>query len=147
MNYSQQRNCILNIVVNNPIHPTAEQVYAIARKMYPKISLGTVYRNLNQLAEHGILKKICNSYGNVRFDARVEPHFHMTCNVCGLVYDVELPEMLDLDERVKAESGFEVTEYEISIKGVCARCHGISEESVQGDKCRNIKSTENIDKE
>ena len=56
MNYSQQRNCILNIVVSNPIHPTAEQVYDIARRSYPKISLGTVYRNLNQLAEHGILK-------------------------------------------------------------------------------------------
>lgn len=70
MNYSQQRNCIMNIVVSNPVHPTAEQVYDIARRSYPKISLGTVYRNLNQLAEHGILKKICSSYGSVRFDGR-----------------------------------------------------------------------------
>ena len=51
MNYSQQRNCIMNIVVSNPVHPTAEQVYDIARRSYPKISLGTVYRNLNQLAD------------------------------------------------------------------------------------------------
>lgn len=129
MNYSQQRNCILNIVVSNPIHPTAEQVYEIARKMYPKISLGTVYRNLNQLSEHGMLKKICNSYGSVRFDGRTEPHFHMTCISCGKVLDVELPEMLDLDEKIKDASGFDVTEYEISIKGVCTECRRNSEES------------------
>ena len=56
----------MNIVVSNPVHPTAEQVYDIARRSYPKISLGTVYRNLNQLAEHGILKKICSSLDRSR---------------------------------------------------------------------------------
>lgn len=122
MNYSQQRNCILNIVVSNPIHPTAEQVYEIARKTYPKISLGTVYRNLNQLADHGMLKKICSSYGSVRFDGRVDAHFHMICNSCGRVFDVELGEMLDLDKKIRDSYGFEVTEYEISIQGICSEC-------------------------
>ena len=122
MNYSQQRNCILNIVVSNPIHPTAEQVYEIARKMYPKISLGTVYRDLNQLSKHGMLKKICNSYGSVRFDGRVEPHFHMNCSACGRVFDVELPDMMNLGEKIMATEGFMVTDYEISIMGVCAEC-------------------------
>lgn len=122
MNYSQQRNCILNIVVSNPIHPTAEQVYDIARKTYPKISLGTVYRNLNQLSEHGILKKICSSYGSVRFDGRTDAHFHMNCTSCGRVFDVELCELLSLNEKIKNSCGFEVTEYEISIQGICAEC-------------------------
>ena len=100
MNYSQQRNCIMNIVVSNPVHPTAEQVYDIARRSYPKISLGTVYRNLNQLADHGILKKICSSYGSVRFDGRTDPHFHMICSCCEKVFDVELGEMMCLNESL-----------------------------------------------
>ncbi len=122
MNYSQQRNCIMKIVTSNAIHPTAEQVYEIARKRYPKISLGTVYRDLNQLSANGSLKKICNSYGSVRYDGRVEPHFHMTCGACGCVFDVELPEMENFEQRIMESDGFEVTEYEISILGVCAQC-------------------------
>ena len=122
MNYSQQRNCIMNIVVSNPVHPTAEQVYDIARRSYPKISLGTVYRNLNQLAEHGILKKICSSYGSVRFDGRTDPHFHMICSCCEKVFDVELGEMMCLNDKIRTKYDFEVTEYEISIKGICSEC-------------------------
>ena len=122
MNYSQQRNCILNIVVSNPIHPTAEQVYETARKSYPKISLGTVYRNLNQLSEHGMLKKICSSYGSIRFDGRTDPHFHMICNECEKVFDVELGEMLKLEDKIMETLDFKVTEYEISIQGLCSCC-------------------------
>ncbi len=127
MNYSQQRNCILNIVLSDPIHPTAEQVYESARKIYPKISLGTVYRNLNQLAEHGILKKICSSYGNVRFDGRTDPHFHMICKDCQHVFDVELSEMLKLEEKIMDSLDFQVTQYEISIEGICSKCRRIND--------------------
>ena len=122
MNYSQQRNCILNIVVSNPIHPTAEQVYEIARRSYPNISLGTVYRNLNQLSEHGILKKICSSYGSVRFDGRTDPHFHMVCTHCGKVFDVELEELLSVKEKLSDMYGFDVINYEVSIQGICKEC-------------------------
>lgn len=122
MNYSQQRNCILDIVVSDPIHPTAEQVYNAAREKYPRISLGTVYRNLNQLSEIGALKKICSPYGSVRFDGRTDPHFHMECMVCGGVFDVELPELPQLEERIDKECGFAVTRYEIGIQGVCRDC-------------------------
>lgn len=122
MNYSQQRNCILNIVVSNPIHPTVEQVYEIARRSYPNISLGTVYRNLNQLSEHGILKKICSSYGSVRFDGRTDPHFHMVCTHCGKVFDVELEELLSIKEKLSDMYGFDVINYEVSIQGICKEC-------------------------
>ena len=122
MNYSQQRNCILNIVVSNPIHPTAEQVYEIARRSYPNISLGTVYRNLNQLSEHGKKKKICSSYGSVRFDGRTDPHFHMVCTHCGKVFDVELEELLSIKEKLSDMYGFDVINYEVSIQGICKEC-------------------------
>lgn len=118
MNYSQQRNCILNIVVSNPIHPTAEQVYDIAKRSYPKISLGTVYRNLNQLAEHGILKKICSSYGSVRFDGRTDPHFHMICTHCEKMFNVELGEMLYITNKIDSQYSFRITNYKINIKSV-----------------------------
>ena len=57
MKYSRQRELILETVMENPVHPTADTVYAMVREQEPNISLGTVYRNLNLLAEQGIDRK------------------------------------------------------------------------------------------
>lgn len=122
MNYSQQRNCILDIVCSNPIHPTAEQVYEQARNIFPRISLGTVYRDLNQLSQMGALKKICSSYGSVRFDGRTDPHFHMECICCGRVFDVEKSELFSPEKSIMDSCGFLVRRYEISIQGICRDC-------------------------
>ena len=57
MNYSKQRELILNTLKENVVHPTAEYLYEILKENNPNLSLGTVYRNLNQLAENGTIKK------------------------------------------------------------------------------------------
>ena len=58
MNYSKQREIILDTLRNNVVHPTAEYIYEILKEEDSKISLATLYRNLNQLADKGIIKKI-----------------------------------------------------------------------------------------
>ena len=68
MKYSRQREIILNTVMENPVHPTADMVYSILREENPNISLGTVYRNLNYLAAEGIIRKITMPEGCDRFD-------------------------------------------------------------------------------
>ena len=57
MNYSRQREVILNTLKSNVVHPTAEYLYSVLKETEPNISLATLYRNLNQLAENGIIKK------------------------------------------------------------------------------------------
>ena len=68
------------------------------------------------------VKKICSSYGSVRFDGRTDPHFHMICSCCEKVFDVELGEMMCLNDKIHTKYDFDVTEYEISIKGICSEC-------------------------
>jgi len=58
MKYSRQREHILNTLKENAIHPTADEVYALARRDMPMLSLATVYRNLNLLAENGVIRRI-----------------------------------------------------------------------------------------
>ena len=77
MKFSRQREIILRHVKNFPVHPTADQVYTALKKENPNLSLGTVYRNLNQLSDAGMLKKIHIADGSDRFDGRTDPHFHM----------------------------------------------------------------------
>lgn len=122
MKYSKQRNTILNTVVGNPIHPTAEQVYEAVRAENPTISLGTVYRNLNQLAENRLLRKIPISDGSDRFDGRLDEHYHAVCTACGRVVDVEIAALDGIIQQTKERSGFRVTEYDLTLKGVCGDC-------------------------
>ncbi len=122
MNYSKQREMIFKTVLENPIHPTADAVYEQVRRKNPKISLGTVYRNLNFLSEMGMLRKISMPVGSDRFDGRLDEHYHMTCTCCGKVFDVECGALEELDHQIMESQGFQVQKRHILLSGVCKDC-------------------------
>ena len=88
LKYSKQRESIKNFLVTRYDHPTAETVYLNIRKEFPNISLGTVYRNLNLLAEIGEIQKLSPGIGPDRFDGNPAPHYHFICRHCGCVMDL-----------------------------------------------------------
>ncbi|MEG0115900.1 MAG: transcriptional repressor [Hydrogenoanaerobacterium sp.] len=122
MKYSRPRELVMNAVVNNPVHPTADYVYSHLREENPNISLGTVYRNLNLLAEHGLIHKIPIPNGSDRFDFRIDEHYHIICEKCGAVLDVEISELSKLDKQIEQSTHFEVTGHSIIISGLCKNC-------------------------
>lgn len=121
MKYSRQRELIYKTVMENPIHPSADTVYALVRKEHPTISLGTVYRNLNLLVREGLLQKI--SFPNVsdHFDGKLEKHCHILCEQCGQVYDIDSP-CLDIAALQKAPCHFQLTGCHIYFTGICETC-------------------------
>lgn len=122
INYSRQRELVLQAVLEHPVHPTANTVYQLARRKDPKISLGTVYRNLNFLSEMGLLRKISMPVGSDRFDGRLDEHYHMACTCCGRVFDVECEALRGFDREILAGQGFEVREHHLLLTGVCREC-------------------------
>ena len=88
LKYSKQRESIKNFLVTRYDHPTAETVYLNIRREFPNISLGTVYRNLNLLAEIGEIQKLSPGIGPDRFDGNPAPHYHFICRHCGCVMDL-----------------------------------------------------------
>ena len=122
MKYSRQRQLILDTVQSAPVHPTADAVYNAVRVIEPKISLGTVYRNLNQLAEAGILLKIPIPQGSDRFDGRLDTHMHVVCSRCGAVCDIEFPQDQDLNEQVSQQTGYQIDSSVICFTGLCPEC-------------------------
>lgn len=122
MKFSRQREIILKQVKNFPVHPTADQVYTVLKKENPNLSLGTVYRNLNQLSEAGMLRKIHIADGSDRFDGRTDPHFHMICERCEKVFDIENPVPEDIIAGIKQRDGHEITGVTLNFKGVCRDC-------------------------
>ncbi len=122
MNYSKQREIILNTLKENVVHPSAEYIYNALKKDNPKISLATVYRNLNKLAELGEIKKIEGLESSDHFDHNTHEHNHFICTKCGKIYDVSAEIASNIIENAKREMGFEITHYEIALKGICKDC-------------------------
>ena len=79
LKYSRQRESIKACLMSRKDHPTADALYTSIREQFPNISLGTVYRNLNLLADIGEAIKITTPDGGDRFDARTNPHYHFYC--------------------------------------------------------------------
>jgi Fur family peroxide stress response transcriptional regulator len=122
MRYSKQRELILNTVLKNRIHPTADCVYNLLKDDYPGLSLGTVYRNLNFLAENNMLKKICVPSGSDCFDGTLAEHQHLVCVKCGKVIDVYISEINNIEKNVLSKTGFLINSSSLALEGVCADC-------------------------
>ena len=119
--HSEQRERIYQAVCASREHPTAQMIYDELRPLMPKLSLGTVYRNLQQMARDGRLVEINGPVA--RFDATIHPHTHLRCQSCGSVADVELPYDPALD-RVCRMEGWNIIGHNLMFTGICPACAG-----------------------
>jgi len=118
---TRQRMVILEELKKVRTHPTADELYAMVRARLPRISLGTVYRNLDFLAETGEILKLEAAGSIRRFDGDIRPHQHIRCTNCGRVGDVmssvPVPDIAGL--RVE---GFTATRERVEFEGICDAC-------------------------
>ncbi len=123
MNRSPKRDAMLRLLRGTDCHPSAEWLYRRLREEYPGVSLGTVYRNLNQLAELGLVRSVGTVHNQERYDARMDAHDHFVCNRCGVILD--LPGHWPAEEYVNAvgeQCGFTAESHEFIIRGLCEDC-------------------------
>ncbi len=118
---TRQRRMILEELRNTRSHPTADEIYARVRARLPRISLGTVYRNLDVLAAGGDIVRLDSGGGTRRFDGNVIPHQHVRCRCCGRVADVCDPVRTPDPSEVHVE-GFTITTARVEFEGVCDLC-------------------------
>ena len=117
-----QKELILDDVSQLHNHATEDEIYRLVHTAHPHISKGTVYRNLNCLAEEGKIRKLEVPGGPDRFDHICTPHYHIHCCKCGRAFDVDMEVISDLIERVKDKHGFDFIDYDIMFKGICPDC-------------------------
>ena len=122
LKYSKQRECIKEYLNSSCEHPTADTVYLSVRQEFPNISLGTVYRNLNLLADLGEVIKITSPNGGVHFDGRTEPHYHFYCNKCGNVIDLDLEELDCINEAAGKNFDGAIESHTMMFYGTCKDC-------------------------
>jgi len=118
---TQQRRVVLEALKSTKSHPTADWVFERVRSRLPKISLGTVYRNLSVLRDEGRIREVNGVDRRTRYDADMRPHAHFVCSSCGQVRDVAGAPEADW-RTLKDLVGCDVTEQRLEFLGTCPAC-------------------------
>ncbi len=124
LKYSRQRESIKEFLSSRTDHPTAVTIYHNLQKVYPNISLGTVYRNLSLLAELGEINRISTEEGGDRFDAVTAPHNHFYCRKCHRLLDLKMNDTAQIMAEASANFGGRIESCTTLFRGVCEDCLG-----------------------
>lgn len=119
---TKQKEAILKYLRDTKSHPTADMIYEVMRKEMPRISKGTVYRNLKVLEENGQISELKLKDTIARYEGKKGKHYHFRCDNCGRVFDIDEPVDKDIDERVAKRTGFKVTRHQLEFRGLCKDC-------------------------
>ncbi|MFZ5776251.1 MAG: Fur family transcriptional regulator [Thermodesulfobacteriota bacterium] len=121
---TKQRQIILDELCSVKTHPTADELYQMVRKRLPKVSLGTVYRNLEILSDCGIIQKLDIGGTQKRFDGDASVHYHVRCGQCGRVDDLDLPPDFNVEKEASRLTNFRILRHRLEFTGVCPECQG-----------------------
>lgn len=118
---TNQREMILRELRKSKSHLTADELYERVKKFMPRISLATVYRNLEILSELEMIRKLEISGRQKRFDSELEDHDHIYCVQCHRIENLDIGKK-QVDLAVVDMKGYAITGRRLEVTGVCPRC-------------------------
>jgi Fe2+ or Zn2+ uptake regulation protein len=119
---THQRKMILEELRKVKNHPSADEVYEIVRKKLPRISLGTVYRNLQILSQSGEIQRLDLGCALKRFDGNPENHYHIRCLGCNRVDDVVIRPLKNVENKIYGLTDYRVMGHRLEFLGLCRNC-------------------------
>lgn len=121
MNLTPQRLAIYRALLEAKDHPTPEALFERVRPGMPTLSLATIYKTLEALAQLGLVSEMPATGQSRRFDANMERHHHLVCDACGSVSDYR-DQALDSVAAPRAIPGFRAERIDIHVHGLCREC-------------------------
>ena len=118
---SLQRIAIMEYLMENHTHPSAEDVYHALSPSMPTLSKTTVYNTLRLFADNGAVLMLTIDDKNVNFDADTSQHAHFLCKKCGKIFDFHSAIGLNKMKELRME-GHEVEEVHTYYRGICKCC-------------------------
>lgn len=119
---TRQRQGILEELRNTDTHPSADELFGRVRRQMPRISLGTVYRNLEILSELGEIQTIEMAGSLKRFDGVAKNHYHIRCVTCDRLIDAPLEVSQSLENAVQTQTDFHILGHKVEFTGICPDC-------------------------
>jgi len=120
---TNQRSLLLDIIRQANRHLDADELYRLAKKREPRISLATVYRNLKLFKELGLIaeRKLGDTHSHYEIRGAAD-HHHLVCLGCGQVIEFESPFIAKATDKIKRENDFDVTSIQLKMEGYCSKC-------------------------
>jgi Fur family transcriptional regulator, peroxide stress response regulator len=122
---TKQRQAIFETIQNHGGHLTADEIYRLVKRRFPRLSLGTVYRNLRVLVAQGGLRELDFGMAVTYFETAKNSHYHLICRVCRSIADADIPVERGLQSvarQARNLGGFRIEEHRLDFVGVCAAC-------------------------
>jgi Fur family peroxide stress response transcriptional regulator len=116
-----QRRAIIQALLDNHTHPTAEQILRHVRSVMPDISPATVYNTLHELVEMGTLQELDLGMGERHYELTTADHAHLVCLRCGRIQDVphDCQALMPSPEHAH---GFQIVDCSVVFRGYCPAC-------------------------
>jgi Fe2+ or Zn2+ uptake regulation protein len=119
---TEPRRVLLQEIKDLNSHPTADDIFDIVRKKVPRVSLGTIYRNLEVLCQQGFIQKIETGGSQRRFDGHTENHYHFRCVTCGQIIDLTQKPLEEIERALTKISPYEILGHRLELIGRCHSC-------------------------
>jgi Fe2+ or Zn2+ uptake regulation protein len=117
---TSQRFCIMEYLLREKAHTTADAIFQAINQSDPRASRATVYNSLNALSDAGLVREIALDGRATLFDSNLHQHHHFICEHCGAVEDVEWFDMPKLGRAALA--GRRIREIDVVLRGTCRNC-------------------------
>jgi len=117
-----QRRVIVETLLDQPAHITAEDLTAVVNEHYPEVHAATVYRTLEVLESLGVLYRLANGHAPTQWHLTDRSHQHLVCDACGAVEEVSNPAFARLASALARDHGFRADLRHVAITGVCSTC-------------------------
>ena len=118
--FTTQRYCVMAFLMENASHPTAAEIFEGVNRLDPRSSKATIYRNLRDLVDAGLVREVAVEGRSARFDVKGMRHHHFICDRCG---EVENMDWFDVPEPPAGSVGKRIVrEYEVILRGLCTQC-------------------------
>lgn len=117
-----QRIAISRFTLTSQDHPTAQRIYSEVKRVYPTISLATVYKTIQILRDAGLIQKLNSPQGQARFDSDMNPHINLVCLRCGSIKDWEDSALPEIIAKMAEITNFTAIGQSFDVYGVCQSC-------------------------
>ena len=104
---------------------SAQEIFDALRAEGRPVGIASVYRVLDQLAEHGLLQRIDVGSGPARYEPALptgEHHHHLVCADCGRVEAFTDEPLERAIARVGGRIGYLVDAHDVVLRGSCSTC-------------------------
>lgn len=121
-----KRKAIIRFLLQNDKCFTPDEIWKVLRKKFGHLGLPTIYRNLKELENTGILVRIIRPdqrfhYAICRLGSE-KKHHHFVCERCGRVKEVDFCNFKNIAEVIEKKLNSRIISHFLQVEGLCSQC-------------------------